>query len=283
MGIIAKYSNMFKNMNHKLSIMYELERKRQYQKVAEDFLKPILDNEREYVDTLKTLLQVKDVRGRDYIRVGSNGDGGYVMVDNFSNINHVYSIGIGAEVSFDKYFADRGADVYMYDHTIEAIPVSNNKMHWKKVGICGEGKSAYNLYTLPEMVEENGHTDNSDMILKMDVEGWEWDVFSTLNDEALKGFDQIVMELHGLLDLNYRDKILAGLNCLNATHQLVHVHANNAGQALDFGGWVLPDLLEVTYVNRANYDLISKHRYFPTNLDARNIEILPDIPLGYWD
>jgi hypothetical protein len=41
------------------------------------------------------------------IRVGSAGDGGYVIPDDLKGVDAVISIGIGKEVSFDKYFSDR--------------------------------------------------------------------------------------------------------------------------------------------------------------------------------
>lgn len=39
----------------------------------------------EYYERLRLLLRVKKVVGRNFVRFGKSGDGGYIMVDNFGN------------------------------------------------------------------------------------------------------------------------------------------------------------------------------------------------------
>ena len=72
------------------------------------------------------------------MRIGTNSDGGYILLDIFENVKIAYSFGISTEISFDKALADKNIDVYMYDHTIEKLPFSNLKFHWKKVGITDQ-------------------------------------------------------------------------------------------------------------------------------------------------
>ena len=43
-----------------------------------------------------------------------------------------YSIGIRDIIQFDKALADKGIDIYIYDHTFDKLPYENNKFHWKK-------------------------------------------------------------------------------------------------------------------------------------------------------
>ena len=69
------------------------------------------------------------------MRIGAKNDGGYVLLDDFENIKIAYSFGVSSEISFDKGLADKNIDVYMYDHTIEKLPFSNLKFHWKKIGL----------------------------------------------------------------------------------------------------------------------------------------------------
>lgn len=284
MGVIKKYSDIAKMINKNLDSICRIEKYNLKQNMADSYTKPIMRGEIEYVKELKELLKVKGVKNKDYIRVGGNGDGGYVMLDSFDRINCVYSIGVGAEIRFDEFFANRGLDVYMFDHTIDSIPSNDIHLHWNRVGICGSGTQKFDdLITLDDMVGDFSSVNGNVAILKMDVEGFEWDVLSTVKSESLDIFDQIVMEFHGLHDLNNRRKILIGLENLNKTHQLVHVHANNAGTVIEIDGWVLPDLLEVTYVNKNNYEIIPSDRCFPTALDSKNIELFPEITLGYWN
>ena len=58
----------------------------------------------------------------------------------------------------------------MYDHTINSLPYKNNKFHWKKIGLCGKSRPYNNLKNLEELIEENGHSKEKIMILKMDIE-----------------------------------------------------------------------------------------------------------------
>lgn len=278
---IEKYANILKNMNRNLDSLEKIQTKLLKQKNTDDFLRPLFLEEVEYTRKLRSALKVKDVNGKNYTRVGSPADGGYVMVDDMDKVTEIYSIGIGDEISFDTYFSDRKVNVYMYDHTIKDIPVHNDFLHWKPIGICGKCNSSSNMKTLEEIVHDNCHDSEENMILKMDIEGFEWEVLKNVSSDTFKAFDQIVMELHGMHNLGHKDLILAGLENLNRTHQLVHVHANNWGGAINLDGWILPDMLEVTYVNRNNYQFKDSNRFFPTDLDEKNIDQLPEIPLGY--
>ena len=101
-------------------------------------------------------------------------------------------------IQFDQALAKRGIDVYMYDHTINSLPLNNTKFHWSKIGICGSQNRTQNLKTLEDLIKINGHTSEKNMILKIDVEGWEWDSLNELNEYTLRQFKYIVIEYHFL-------------------------------------------------------------------------------------
>ena len=283
MGTIEKYANILKKIDRNLDSIEKFQTKMSKQREADNLLLPLFLKESEYVNKLKSLLKVRDVDGKNYTRVGSSADGGYVMVDDLDKISKVYSIGIGDDISFDSFFSDKKTNVYMYDHTIEDIPVHNEFLHWWPIGVCGEKNSFDNMKTLDEIIHDNCHDNEKGMILKMDIEGYEWEVLKNISCETLNAFDQIVMELHGMHNLGHKDKIVQGIENINKTHQLVHVHANNWGAVVNIDGWILPDLLEVTFVNKNNYRFKDSKRFFPTDLDERNVEQLPEVPLGYYN
>lgn len=81
------------------------------------------------------MLFPKEVIGKNKILAGDYGDGGYVILDDLTNIKIVYSFGISNLISFDKFLAEKGIDMYMYDHTINKLIFENPKFHWKKIGI----------------------------------------------------------------------------------------------------------------------------------------------------
>ncbi len=276
--VINKYSSIIKNINRHVERISLLKEKELKQSTIENINRRFFEMDREYASDLRTLLEVKDVKGKEYIRVGKEADGGYVLVDSFGLLDGVFSIGIGTEVGFDQFFANKGIDVYMYDHTIDGLPVLCDRFHWEKIGVCGKNNRSKNMKTLTEIVEGFG---NKKLLLKMDIEGYEWDVLSDIEiGRTLDAFDQIVLELHGMLEYSLKEKIKQSLRNINETHQLVHVHANNQGSALAFDDWILPDLLEATYVNKKNYQFVKNSRLFPTDKDRKNKSLFPEIQLG---
>ena len=103
------------------------------------------------------LILPKTVVGKKRILVGKKGDGCYVLLNDLKDIKIAYSFGIGKRIKFDKELADRGIDIFMYDHTIKSLPYNNHKFHWKKIGL--RGKKPYpNLKDLEALILENGHS-----------------------------------------------------------------------------------------------------------------------------
>ncbi len=232
---------------------------------------------------------MKKIVGRDLIRVGRHNDGGYVMVDNFPNSGGVaYSFGIKRDVSWDADMAARGYEIFMYDPTIDALPATNPKFHFFKQGIAGTDNPKRLLNTLEHFVGANGHNDCDNMILKMDVEGAEWSFLATVSSETLSRFDQMVFEFHDLIatkDQSVMNATLACISKINRTHSLVHVHANNNGIFIILDDKILmPNVLELTYVKTANYQLVDDaDLYLPLPIDEPNNKYCLDIPLGFWN
>ena len=231
------------------------------------------------------LLSPMDISGAKYRRVGRDYDGGYIMLDDFSsrNIDVAYSFGISNDVSWDEEIAELGIDVFMYDHTIDELPRQHSRFHFFKKGVTGNPKEE-GLETLSNLIAHNGHQNSENLILKIDIEGYEWSVFEETPSNVINQFSQIVIELHELnpsrspADLS---KVLSVLNKINQTHQSIHVHANGSCRISWLGELVLPHVLEVTYIRRADYAdrLVQNTRTFPTKIDQPTNPSLPDIPL----
>jgi hypothetical protein len=109
------------------------------------------------------MLSIKEVLGYNKIRIGNNNDGGYILLNDLKNIKIGYSFGISREISFDKGLADKNIDVFMYDHTINKLPFENPKFHWKKIGLTGRNNND-NMKTLPDLIEENGHSNEKNKV-----------------------------------------------------------------------------------------------------------------------
>ena len=238
-----------------------------------------------YYKRIHELLELSDVIGESTLkRIGKKNDGGYVMACPMSREKIAYSIGISDDVSWDKAMSKFGYDIYMYDHTIEGLPEDNNRFHWQKKGITGELENkCEDLLSLEEMLSINGHNHLSGMILKMDVEGYEWDVFNNADLDTLNRFDQIVVELHGLLEFENKEKILGALERIASTFFTVHVHANNWGDVDYEGNLVMPTMLEVTFVNKNAWNCRKSEKILPILIDQKCVGKLPEIKLGKWN
>ena len=57
-------------------------------------------------------------------RVGSDGDGGYLVPDDLENINYLFSPGVGCKQDFDHECADKGMKVCMVDASVDG-PIKN--------------------------------------------------------------------------------------------------------------------------------------------------------------
>ena len=76
------------------------------------------------------------------------------------------------------------------------IEYYKKKLHFHKIGLASSLNHAYNKKTLEELLKENGHLNETNMILKMDIEGNEFEIIKELSDDILKKFKYITLELH---------------------------------------------------------------------------------------
>lgn len=233
-------------------------------------------------ENLHQLLEIKDVNDIEFTRIGREHDGGYIMLNDFNESMIAYSYGISNDVSWDSDMASRGIHCYMYDHTISSLPQESSYFHWKKEGICGIKKSV-NCNTLDTHIKNNGHEQNRDLILKMDVEGAEWDALINLDEKILNQFRQMVFEFHNMYDPRFYSITCKVLEKLNKTHQPVHVHGNNYGPRKCVNKLVMPHALEVLYVRKENYQFSQSRHFYPREFDMPCNPNADEIILGYWN
>ena len=268
---ITKIENLFKE-NLKLPLLFKNESNSEFIKLLSSLHNLKLKVQQPKTNTEKGILisfltATRSVIGKRKIRLGTNGDGGYVLLDDFSDIKIAYSLGISNIIDFDKSLADKGIDVFMYDHTINKLPYNNEKFHWFKKGLCANNTRETNLITLKEMVEQNGHLNESNMILKMDVEGAEWDALNELSEEFLSKFKYILGEFHWFKKnskINGKlESIINVLKKLHKTHQVFHKHCHSTGEAFVLGEYNFCDCIELSFINRKGYKFENDYSIYP--------------------
>jgi hypothetical protein len=231
-----------------------------------------------------SLIEIKSVVGLKKKRFGSDADGGYVMIDNLDGIDCAYSIGVGNEVSWDLELANRGIPVLQYDYSVDGPPVKHDLFTFYKKRISTSKEAVSGSESIDGIIDSHKHYKKK-LLLKMDIEGSEWDVLADMKEDSLKLFDQIVIEIHDLskvIEYPFRESASRALKRLNLHHTPVHVHGNNASRSFQFGDFYFADLMELTYVKSENYSFSECVETFPTALDKPNRTDRPEIYLGHF-
>jgi hypothetical protein len=221
-------------------------------------------------------------RGVEKIRVGAAGDGGYIMLNDTAGIEAAYSLGIGGDVSWDLAMARLGLPIFQFDHTVEGPPVAHElfRFHQRKIGPVPDPASR--TVSLDQLLRDNAHLGRN-LILKIDIDGAEWDVIDQLDGDLLKNFRQIICELHDLnrfIDPAWNARAARVIAKLTRCHRLIHVHGNNFVLPFWNGVADFPDVLEASFALASAFDLVESDETFPGLLDCANARGTPDIPLG---
>lgn len=205
----------------------------------------------DYYD-LKRAFTVKKIKNANKVRLGRPNDGGYVCVDEaIKKGGTAYSFGISDDVSWDRDLAEKyGCEIYQYDHTVNGLPEQNCKFHFTRSGISAKDEPGKHTMSLPSLLKANGHENTDGLVLKMDVEGAEWDILDALPQKVLLQFSMIVMEMHDFHLERKISKYVSILDKINQTHQLVHLHPNNCGDIWHCGDIAFTHAVEVTYVRK---------------------------------
>jgi hypothetical protein len=226
------------------------------------------------INDIKKLL--KPYRCDDLRRYGGFIDGGYIYEKNLlEKTPVVYSYGIGTPtwISFDVEMAQMGKHVYMYDGSVSHVANPNPNLHFFKVFV--------NSSNIEYHIKSNGHENLSDMILKMDIEGNEYETLLNCNNAIFNCFNQISIEIHNVITSGPDDKIKL-LSLLNTNYKLVHIHGNNSLRDLCEG---VCDVLELTYIRKDCAEHLNEFSNKPcpnTELDARNEINQPELVLDWW-
>ena len=235
-------------------------------------------------DTRRILrsLQPRDLESHLKVRLGKDFDGGYICPDDTSGIDKAFSFGICDDISWDQAIADRGLTIYQFDHTVTDPAPNDPRMIFEQKMISSQ--SSDQSQSLADLIRTHDRgREKPNLILKMDIEGAEWDVLAATPADALARLAWIVCELHSfqlMADTRLRAKIDVCLQKLGLHFDVVHLHSNVWGGYSTHANVVVPNVLEVTFANRSVYRTIVGAQTYPTSLDQTCDPAQPDFYLG---
>lgn len=221
----------------------------------------------------------------ELIRIGGEGDGGYLVPNDLSNIQRCFSPGVAAYAGFEEELGNMGIRSFMADYSVDNPPIGNPNFHFEKRFLGSLNNDVF--MTLDDWVSRLAPDEDHDMILQMDIEGAEYDTLLAAPTSLLKRFRIIIMEFHYLRDLMtpLGNQIVGNtFTKLSQTHAVVHSHPNNCGTPFRYKDAVFPAALEVTFLRKDRFTRSQPAKDFPHPLDRPCVPDLPDptLPSCWW-
>ena len=182
-------------------------------------------------------------------RFGEPHDGGYLLCRNLlGSVEVGYSYGISG---YDGWGCDvsrtLNIEVHQYDCfdlKQPSCPNGATRFHHECVAGSPRHEEGRTFDTVERQIVKNSDHARH-LVMKIDVEGAEWDVFSTVPEEVLERIDQIAVEFHRNDDPRFVDVIRR----LKRFFYVAHVHFNNYSctpNQKPFSAWAY----EVLFVNK---------------------------------
>ena len=219
---------------------------------------------------------------------GKEGDGTYVLPPGLiQNVETtvLLSFGVFDDISFEKDFHVEFPliPIYAYDPTVAGLPEDISYISFFKWGLAGFSHPQKYLFSFSEILSKSGIQRNQKIILKIDIEGWEWSFLENINCEEFN-FSLITMELHFFPLTSKKETLFLPweftkkkklLEKLLKSFYIFHIHANNY-EYISFTEFSFPTYLELTLIKKNDFiaeiqkDIKSLHSpTIPENTDIQ--------------
>jgi hypothetical protein len=163
-------------------------------------------------------------------RFGSTNDGGYLICDNLGEeIQSAYSYGVGPNDEFGCDVSRRyRVPVHQYDCFDPARPTCEGgvfRFNNECLGPSAARDSDGHIFdSLQNQIARNGDAGKR-LLVKIDIEGAEWDALLATPDAVLDRIDQLAMELHVPNGVTTRH--MRAIRKLKEQFHVVNLHYNN--------------------------------------------------------
>ena len=222
------------------------------------------------------MLELKDFQPFNYdklVRRGSTNDGGYLIPADIS-AKFLISLGLGDDWKFelDLIKHKQVSKFIVFDHSVTLLNLLRillnrkrkikafiyraivliryfrdftflRKKHVKKkITKYGSNENSSEI-NLNEIFKEFVVDSKSTIILKIDIEGSEFDIIEQVIEFSSQTL-VLIIEFHEIL--KQKDKFKTSLELLKSKFLLIHTHVNNYGEIDDFS---IPNVCEFTFIN----------------------------------
>jgi hypothetical protein len=202
------------------------------------------------------------------VRFGPNHDGGYLLPNDLDGVSYLFSPGVSDESGFEKDCADRGMICFLADGSVDG-PVQNHPNFIFRKQFVG-AVADFKYMTIDSWVSESIGESTSDLLLQMDIEGFEYETLLAMPDNLLSRFRIIIVEFHFLDRIwneAYFNYVSVVFRKLLRSHSVVHSHPNNAIAPVVVDGLEIPPLLEITFLRKDRITNQDFETRFPHELD----------------
>jgi hypothetical protein len=179
---------------------------------------------------LRDALQPVRLSNCNLRRYGGPNDGGYLMCANLTGgVASAYSYGIDQEDNWGCDVSKQlGVPIHQYDCFTDQRPTCSGGrfvFHDECVGPRKETIGGQPFDTLTSQIARNGDAGKS-LLVKIDIEGAEWESLLASPDAVLDTFVQLPMELH--VRGTDESRFMGLIERLKRHFYLVNVHYNNS-------------------------------------------------------
>lgn len=242
-----------------------------------------LTRDQNKVSMLARELNLYEVPGLKFERLGKDNDGGYVVpVEALEKSDILLGYGIGSDNSFEDEFSLKYKKrSFGFDCGIRNIEAQSRLFSFIPhcIGsanhiLKNQTASGYTS-TFSQQISFLQIMDK-DVFVKMDIEGGEYEVF----DDILKHsgmINGIVLKLH-IMKEGMIEEAAKLLSKLNDDFLLLHIHGNNVSRFYISGENIkgkMPNIIELTFINKRLVKDFRKIKYkaYPTKIDSPNLAI----------
>ena len=232
--------------------------------------------ERRLANDLMKRLRPKEI-AEELQRIGGAYDGGYLLPQGATEVDAIFSPGVGYEAGFEAWFASRNVPCFLADASVDRAPLDYKNFNFiKKFVGAAETDDTVEINS---WIETYVTTSCSELGLQMDIDGGEYEVLPAITKDNYARFRFIITEFHSLhrvVDRTFAEKLTNILDLIDKTHVIAHTHANNSAPPITWNGLRLFPTVEIVAVRKDLVTETGRYAEIPHALDEKNVPFRRD-------